>query len=934
MTITPIRKYSGLVHQKVMLQNLPMPETDHGSGDQRRLFYVCPTAATKDQNFLQKFEIFIPGRNDSKPSIEDLNSIVWFGKNTNQGRFSKWDCILLDISKHGNVRNFSIELNFFIRSSDERFVEGATIEFEIYGLSKITYDPHPMRQSFVLGGGNFKLINGTKSPNWETERFIAVDFGNHETTAAIEILKGSMDVKNSVHYLAQKSQFIVANVSDPDGGEGGDGGFFGLWSSNSHYKPSAIRFGTSKTMNINALSYRTAKRDLASFANAEADLDYTREDLSKPNVKALLKSRFTRFEYPSDINPNDMKWVYTPKRIPAELFLCNFLEKIAGHIAPEEARAGMERVGALTGVALTYPTTYGKKEINQLKKALHRAWMRRLGIEQTAPEEFHDREDFKEVREFVSNFPATIHRPEGQVERFPLLETKRSLSPGLMIDEATAAGYFFIKEGVLEARGGFQSGRDVMRFKYPDGIRILMVDCGAGTTDVSLIQAKLNNQGDNLNSSRETLEIKVLDRSGDRFFCGDFITAKVSQLVKAKVFLFQLFRNNREEDVFDAIDDQRVADSFKEMVDNYRRDKELFSKSLARDFREKFHVFVNAINRLFGSSFEYKSYPRDIPRLDTRRNKSDVDTGIADNNPDRIDNLINIIQIAENIKIKIGEEFSRPGRGKEDLCSQVVYLRDFDLEDAEYPINIHKEEIDALVAPELERIITNINDGFLKYVPDRKDIYPDGEKWRRADCVILSGRASLYPTILEKFRDRMAVLFPDEMVRYLHEMVPGYSNGTDSIEMMKRCVVKGALYALRDVNSQTFPVNISRRLEDVLPFDVWYDTHPVFQSGRNYSELIPHNFKLYAQQESGGRTGTLITLYRTFKGESASAGMGGKSILSIHKFERPISGDISIFWNSQTSRFDVIDINNRSNKPVVEEKDPVGNESPLWDGSI
>src|SRR5256885_15772306 len=94
-----------------------------------------------------------------------------------------------------------------------------------------------------------------------------------------------------------------------------------------------------------------------------------------------------------------------------------------------------------------------------------------------------------------------------------------------MVDEASAAAFFFLFRRIFEEPGGLP------RFRYlsPAGLNMLLYDCGGGTTDIALVKAGLDPE------AADVLRITVLARSGLRGFGGDDITRAACRVLKAKI---------------------------------------------------------------------------------------------------------------------------------------------------------------------------------------------------------------------------------------------------------------------------------------------------------------------------------------------------------------------------------------------------------------
>ncbi len=171
--------------------------------------------------------------------------------------------------------------------------------------------------------------------------------------------------------------------------------------------------------------------------------------------------------------------VALPRRISGELLLCRLLQRFRESILRQVPR-----------LALTYPTSYSRREMQQLREVVSRALSRLNAFPQT---------------------PDQLADTERQVHR--------------MLDEASAAAFFFLFRDVLETPPGLLR----FRYLYPNGCNVLLCDCGGGTTDVGLVRASVDPH------SPSTLRVDVKGRSGVRDFGGDDITIAVFRLLKTQL---------------------------------------------------------------------------------------------------------------------------------------------------------------------------------------------------------------------------------------------------------------------------------------------------------------------------------------------------------------------------------------------------------------
>ena len=162
----------------------------------------------------------------------------------------------------------------------------------------------------------------------------------------------------------------------------------------------------------------------------------------------------------------------------------------------------------LPSITLTYPTTLMKPEIDRLEN-IYFAALDDVVCHQTKAGE--------PAADFVSPL-----KPE-------------------MLDEATAASFYFLDRDFFESAGRVAG----FRYLYPAGANILVMDFGGGTTDLALVRcvARLSPvEPDDENarfarggSRRDIVQMSVLGRTGLRRFGGDEITSAVYRVLKTSV---------------------------------------------------------------------------------------------------------------------------------------------------------------------------------------------------------------------------------------------------------------------------------------------------------------------------------------------------------------------------------------------------------------
>lgn len=143
-------------------------------------------------------------------------------------------------------------------------------------------------------------------------------------------------------------------------------------------------------------------------------------------------------------------------------------------------------------IAVTYPPTYSRAEVERLREAVVQGWRRSLGVRGR---------DYDRGR--LTDLPA------------------------LMIDETTAAATYFAFRQILEAPGGMAG----LRYLYPDGVRLLLWDCGAQACNVALIHLRADLNARDGAPIRLRLDLKA--RASLRDLGGDAVTLAVYRVLKA-----------------------------------------------------------------------------------------------------------------------------------------------------------------------------------------------------------------------------------------------------------------------------------------------------------------------------------------------------------------------------------------------------------------
>jgi len=191
----------------------------------------------------------------------------------------------------------------------------------------------------------------------------------------------------------------------------------------------------------------------------------------------------------------DGQLLEVPKKVPAELFLSKLVETFIRqkHALPRKLH-------------VTYPTTFTLREANELRRAFHNAW--RIALGQRKPLPIGTRAEQRACQQEIE---------------------KRVPDP---IDEASAAASYLLYRDFVLGPGGIRSFMEL----YPDGLNVLVYDCGGGTTDIALVRArgkKIFHQ----DAKQETFQFHVENRArtGHRRFGGEEITLAIYRLLKIKL---------------------------------------------------------------------------------------------------------------------------------------------------------------------------------------------------------------------------------------------------------------------------------------------------------------------------------------------------------------------------------------------------------------
>ena len=714
------RKFAGLVEYKISHIDLPVINTNGKSTLMVAISTISNNAESPDLlpfiggiNFTESngSPVFL-NYNDIK--VKTLNKMEPLQNNTHN---QTW--------KVGIVSpNPSISVSFYIDTSAPEFPDDIKLYLHVKRFcvnSMLVAINQPKVIDF--GGGRFRFVNKKIAANI-FDGVVAIDFGNNSSVASVAIgnqqlpelitIKRSSIVTLKLPVLHGNSQLKPMHLCvGPDYDD-------------NHYSRNGIKTWTGDDdekglQKFSAESFSGAhkfpKRALAN-PNAQIDLKINNLNQLEASTLEIMKA----FSEPTGISETYL----LPKRLPAELFLSDFLDRVAAIEIP----GGLELLGTPRYIVITYPTTYMRGEIIALRQSFARAYLRRLNVSPHSNKDFgvFDRKniDHKLVNHITQSNIGTISDIHDLDDVFikNLEDAKKELVYNnnffsaqngnsksvisAMIDEASAAAYYFIRKYVIS-----EFGVEGFRVLHPEGCRIVVVDCGAGTTDVAAFDLNaVNNE-----AIKSSLDVSLAKLTGDHAFCGDFVTMQIARLIKAKMYYFskkpQINLNN-------------LGLNVKFPVLNY--DSQVDGGSIC-----------NFVDLIVG---EWKpnrnadfTWFKDIPGIDTKFNN--------DTNDIKENFLRNLIHEAHRIKVDISEKFNLINNKNplEKLSSSflriVSSINPLNNLDNFPDICLYYSEINELIKVDLERLVYTVNHAM---------IIPSGteEDSKIISQVLLTGKGSIY----------------------------------------------------------------------------------------------------------------------------------------------------------------------------------------------
>ena len=884
--LKPIRANSGLVEVKIPLQ-LPRIPGDVSSQGKSFLLLTISKVGRGDIicteiPFLNHLRVSYQNTSEQKPDIihaEDYWTDI-FKEFEDYGipdfvkfrEFFEKTWVLVRV-----VSCSAVDVQFLVDTNSHHFKGLVPDEFVInlncrrmdlnipfHGIS------NPIR--IDLGGGRHPVPSSNNPSAFRP--VVSIDFGNQSTVAAIQSSTDQLPDYKLVHLDSIVG--LISINSKPDSKNGHEYLCVGR-SPKEHYFREGVQFVTGgQFQGYNAVTQKPAcdlkmahkfpKRALT-HPDAEIDLGKDWDFKLAGNVQSLermkIHSRMT-------VQGSD-GFVLAPKRLSAELFLTDLLERVSGL----EIDSIPERVGTPAGLVLTHPTTYGAKEIMLLKKAVTRAFLRRKNI--TPCKEPNENNGIEH-------------------EGMPKKKLGRAFNPGFkcesivdgVIDEASAAAYYYLRKHVISDK---TFGIRGFRVLHPEGTRIIIVDCGAGTTDVASFTIKTNHEGEKLR-----LDAELEGLTGDQVFCGDLITRKIGRLIRAK--LYSLYLSKKQN-----------PNGLKFKPNNSWSD---FGIDLDRDLSDFLAEYEGGPNR------------GKFPLIDTTFLPNDQYL------ESKMTRLGFFVKEAERIKVAIGE-FIRKGN-KDDQVRKVhldnAFINKITKDavpelDNIGSIFIDDQEIKCLVEKDLRRLASTINQAML--LPANKSKLGD----YCVSKVLLTGKGSLYPLLGTILREDLSLVDPSKQVQELFELEHGAIAPETAL---KNCVSIGACWWWADANANGPEIKFISQRQNKLPFDLCVKDGNVnlpkviFKEGTLYTEMVNRAPGSILEFDNPV---TQITLYRRFPGcpdyqPFLDFGFDGEGVYNV-----------SISWNEDDLEFDVSGDGNgwhSKNRP-----DGLTSQyflSPLWSGTL
>lgn len=483
-----------------------------------------------------------------------------------------------------------------------------------------------------------------------------------------------------------------------------------------------------------------------------------------------------------------------PAEDPAELFIS---EMLRGFFFYEQAIP--------EPIVVTCPTTFTVSEVARLRRTVARAAQRATGQ------------------------PASSFRRDLIEQRVPLV-----------VDEASAAAFYFAYVDFIAGPGRMPA----FRYLYPNGMHMLLYDCGGGTTDMSLVRLESPDEGQ--------LRVSVLGRAGHRSFGGDFITLQVYRLLKLKLAIWK---------------------GFPEEVPAPAK--------LAQFLREH------------ESTVEANYVPT---QYDVRQMQNDVAQH-------RAGTAMAIWQVAEQLKVLLSREgvtSAEPGEiGVQKILDELKKYTGFNYVDDSEQLRILRREVDALIDPEIDRTIEYANDLVASGLGNAPGVAAGGPddplELPEVHWVYIVGNAARYPRVRERLLDAETGL----KIRFLEDRVANVRP-----EDFKNSVAKGAIVAMKlQRMAMGMTVSWDQDLINRLSFDLVHETlgkagdQVLFETGERYASSLRRSLDIPPDPVTQKAITREIVLSRRWPGEARAE----KHL--IFRFREAIVGPYVVAYDDDIKSF-------------------------------
>ena len=888
-----VRKYAGLVEYKIPHIGLPVINAND------RTVLMVAISSDPDQPDSDLPLTFIGGINftddNGSPEFLSYNEISATTNNMmvplkNNSHNKTWKVGIVS-------ENPFISVSFYVNTSAVDFPDNIQLYLHLLRYSEHNNAVHTiLPKPLELGGGRFRFVNQKLAANIY-DGVVAIDFGNNSSVASgtinvnqtlpelISIKRSSMvalklpvihgynqlQLNSPLHQLCVGPQYD-ANHYSRNGVES--------WTGNDDEK--GLQKYSAESFSG---SHKFPKRSLA---HPDSQIDLKINDLNDLNLAKLevLKA----FSEPTD----GAEAYRVPKRLPAELFLSDFLDRVAAIEVP-----GNELLGTPKYIVITYPTTYMRGEIITLRQSFTRAYLRRLNVNPVKDFGVYD-----SSTNMDDLFIKKINEARFDLSsRNNLLSVQGRYDRGVvsgMIDEASAAAYYFIRKYVVSENNFGVKG---FRVLHPEGCRIIVVDCGAGTTDVAAFDLVAIDEGPNY----KKLDVSLAKLTGDHVFCGDFVTMQIARLVKAKMYYFSKKQQNN-------IQSLGLNPNFPNL-----------------DFKSQIPVKMvcDFVDSILDRDTKAPTFFQDI---------TGIDTVFSNNTNDIKENLLrNLIHEADRIKIDISAKLQHANQNNNLNINPFEQLEPSFLREVQNAtanaldnfgqICVHYSEINELIEADLERLVYTVNHAMI--IPSKSD-----KDVKIISKVLLTGKGSIYPKIIKAFREGLSLVKPDTQVKSLAEIAGANYKHSDNISELKNCVSMGACWWFADTLSAAPHISFKNQLENLLPFDLQVlntDTAnlvTVFPVNTEYFEMETPMLDKFPNSEIICHTAIIsVTLLRRFPGKVES------EPYSIFTWNKP-SKKFFISWDNKENDFLVCDDNGTAG---VKSRAPSSCDyfvSPLWSGKL